>query len=183
VGIVETLGALIGLSGVVAFLVGAISVAWPLRMIGLERRTDGILVVVASIFMLIVGGQLTKSSPSRTDAHAAISQEPAARDHYVSRSEALQNIAVRGFRWEKSGFGAVMMATFVIYNNNNFPIKDVEVTCVHAANSGTKIDSNTRTIYEIVRAKGYFSVVDMNMGFIHSKATSSNCKATDFARM
>ena len=38
-----------------------------------------------------------------------------------------------------------MVATFVIYNDNKFPVKDLVVTCTHTANSGTVIDSNTRT--------------------------------------
>lgn len=47
----------------------------------------------------------------------------------------------------------MMIATFRIDNNNPVPIKDIEVTCIHWANSDTVIDRNTRTIYQRINAK------------------------------
>jgi len=49
---------------------------------------------------------------------------------------------------------AVMVADFTITNLSNYTVKDLDVTCTHYANSGTEIDSNSRTIYETVPAKG-----------------------------
>jgi hypothetical protein len=74
-----------------------------------------------------------------------------------------------------------MKASFVLPNGNRFPVKDLTVTCVDAANSGTKIDSNTRTIYERIGADQHYSVAEMSMGFIHSAVTSSTCRVTNFA--
>ena len=73
-----------------------------------------------------------------------------------------------------------MVASFVISNNNPAPIKDVQVTCVHAADSGTVIDRNTRTIFERIESGSYFYVHDLNMGFIHSQAVRSRCYVSDF---
>ncbi|MDQ3816511.1 MAG: zinc ribbon domain-containing protein, partial [Acidobacteriota bacterium] len=64
------------------------------------------------------------------------------------REAALRQVKI-GFKWSKGGFGSVMIADFVIENSSNYIIKDLEVTCTHFANSGTQIDSNTRTIYEM----------------------------------
>ena len=105
------------------------------------------------------------------------------RSRPLTKSEAMHNFRIGGFRWDKSGFGSVMIATFVIYNDNKFPVKDLVVKCTHAAASGTVIDSNTRTIYERIDASGYQSVVDMNMGFIHSAVKSSQCNVVNFTRL
>jgi len=84
------------------------------------------------------------------------------------------------FNWGKSGFGNVMEADFTITNPSDYAVKDLEITCTHFASSGTRIDSNSRTIYELVPAKGKKVVRNFNMGFINSQSKSSNCKIEDF---
>ncbi|HWL38701.1 MAG TPA: hypothetical protein VNO75_00560 [Gemmatimonadaceae bacterium] len=83
------------------------------------------------------------------------------------------------YSWSKGGFENVMLATFIITNPTSRTIKDVEITCTHFAASGTKIDENTRTIYQIVPAKGKKRIPDFNMGLIHSQAKSSACTISD----
>lgn len=125
------------------------------------------------------------SMPKRSSLPSTVNPalvQRSAGPQYVSRSGALKNFRIDGFRWEKGGFGSVMIATFVIYNDNDFSVKDITVTCVHKTKSDTVIDRNSRTLYEQISARGYHSVVDANMGFIHSAAASSVCRVTDFAR-
>lgn len=84
-----------------------------------------------------------------------------------------ENITIDKMRWSKEG--AVMMATFTFKNKNAFDIKDVEVKCTLSAPSGTAVDHNTRTVYEVVKANGVKTVKDFNMGFIHSQASATSC--------
>ncbi len=58
--------------------------------------------------------------------------------------------------------------------------KDVTITCTHYAPSGTKIDSNTRTIYEIIPAGRALRVTNFDMGWIHSQASKSAASVDDF---
>ena len=87
------------------------------------------------------------------------------------------------FTWEKEGFGNIMTANFTVKNPTQYRFKDFEVTCNHFAPSGTRIDSNTRTIYEIVPPKSTKRFRGINMGFIHSQAASSACGITDLTVM
>ena len=72
-----------------------------------------------------------------------------------------------------------MIANFKINNATDHGFKDFEITCEHYATSGTMIDRNTRTIYEVVKAHSKKSIPHFSMGFIHSQAKSSNCRITD----
>jgi len=72
-----------------------------------------------------------------------------------------------------------MEADFTIQNPTQYMIKDMEITCTHFAKSGTEIDSNTRTIYDTVPAKGKKVIKNFTMGFIHIQASSSSCKIAD----
>jgi hypothetical protein len=84
------------------------------------------------------------------------------------------------YSWSKGGFDSVMLADFSIKNASSRSIKDVEIKCRHFAASGTQIDSNTRTIYELIKPNSTKRIPNMNMGFIHSQAKSSSCAVQDF---
>ena len=87
------------------------------------------------------------------------------------------------FTWSKDGFGSVMMGNFTIHNKSSHDVKDIEITCSHFGKSGTQIDQNTRTVFEIVKAGATRKVADVNMGFIHDQTSTSSCKITDVTVM
>jgi hypothetical protein len=96
------------------------------------------------------------------------------------KQEILKEIKL-SYNWQKTAFGAVMEANFTIINNSDFSFKDIEIECDHYAKSGTKIDSNNRTIYEIFEAKTSKSYPNFNMGFIHEQANTSTCFIKDIS--
>jgi len=97
----------------------------------------------------------------------------------VSPKEAAIGSMKLDFTWRKDGFGSVMIADFTVHNNGLHDVKDVEVKCIHSAPSGTVIDSNTQTLYDLFKAKSTRQIRDFNMGFIHSQAAITRCEITD----
>jgi hypothetical protein len=83
------------------------------------------------------------------------------------------------FHWSKGGFGSVMLADFKVDNPTAYRFKDFEVTCTDFGPSGTEIDSNKRTIYQVVVPKSSKSIKRVNMGFVHSQTSTSSCEITD----
>jgi hypothetical protein len=110
-----------------------------------------------------------------------IARDPQQISRLPPRQQALLLVQIQNWRWHKAAFGSIMEATFTITNGSAFDVKDVEITCEHAAPSGTKIDQNTRTIYEIVRAGECRTFTNFNMGFIANQVDSSAAKITDLA--
>lgn len=92
-------------------------------------------------------------------------------------------LEITKFSWEKGGFGSVQLVHFTVKNNAPFPIRDFELTCTHQGPSGTDMDKNVRTVYELVPANGSKRVGEVNMGLIHSQAASSRCEITDAIRI
>jgi hypothetical protein len=123
-----------------------------------------LLLIVFAVIGSIVGRGGSSTSQSPTPA--------------TPREQALAAVKLN-YDWQKGGFGSVMTADFTITNPTAFTVKDIEVTCEHYAASGTKIDSNQRTIYEVVPPKGKKHIRGFSMGFIHSQARSSSCRITD----
>jgi hypothetical protein len=83
------------------------------------------------------------------------------------------------YKWYKGGLDNIMLVDFEFVNPTPYAAKDISVTCTHYGPSGTEIDSNTRTIYEVVPPKGKKKINDFNMGFIHAQASSTVCKIND----
>jgi hypothetical protein len=130
------------------------------------------------VFGLIILGVIInviteKNSPTSSTATQGTSGAP-------SRESILRKIRIENFNWYKDGFGNIMLVDFVFKNDNDFPVKDLTVKCIHSAPSGTKIDENTRTIYEVVPSHGSKRISKFNMGFIHSQAERSFCHITDY---
>lgn len=66
-----------------------------------------------------------------------------------------------------------------VVNAASFAIKDFELTCTHQGTSGTEIDRNVRTVYEVVPANASKRIREINMGVIVSQASNSYCEITD----
>lgn len=98
------------------------------------------------------------------------------------KEQALNDLEFK-FDWSKGGFDSIMMIDMTIKNNGSKDIKDFTVKCDHSSNSGTKIDSNKREIFEIIKAGETKKFNEFNMGFIHSQAKSSSCAITDLVVM
>jgi hypothetical protein len=59
-------------------------------------------------------------------------------------------------------------------------IKDIQVRSVQFAPSGAAVETTTRTVYELFKAKSFKTVQRFNMGIIHRKAASSSSEVVDF---
>jgi len=132
-------------------------------------------VVLLGIVMAVFNA-LVSDHPNPTP-----SKEPAFAVPAQPKQVARERLKIAKFDWRKDGFDTIMMADFLVQNDSDYPVKDLEIRCDHYANSGTHIDSNTRTIYDIVKAHSKKRFRNFSMGFIHSQASSSSCKITDFS--
>ena len=146
-----------------------------------SRTTSlGIVLVAVLIFSVYTAFNMA-GVESRTDRPTAepVASPVSSRERTDSRrNQALDQIKLT-FTWRKGGFETAMIADFVITNPSPWRVKDLEITCKHYGPSGTEIDSNVRTVYEIVEPKSTKRVSQFNMGFIRSQATQSSCTVTN----
>jgi hypothetical protein len=127
---------------------------------------------LANLGDVFSGGQHQTSASSDSSAISSPARAP-------NPKETLLDEVKLDFRWHKDGFGNVMIADFTLQNPTQYRFKDFEIKCIHSAPSGAVIDSNTQTIYEVVEPRSTKVVKEMNMGFIHSQASKSDCAIID----
>lgn len=87
-------------------------------------------------------------------------------------------LKIANWTWEKNDFHQ-MKATFVVTNGLGHDVKDIEFTCTHYGKSGTAIDRNVRTVYEVLKA-GTQRSFTIDMGLINTQSDTSSAKITDF---
>jgi hypothetical protein len=117
-------------------------------------------------------------SEGRKGPGASSSSSPAAPD---AREVALSKLRL-SFDWKLGGFDNVILATFTVKNGNDFDVKDLRVRCEAFGKSGTRIDRNTRTVFDVVKAKGTKKLPEMNLGFVNSQAAKLACDIVGFER-
>ena len=92
--------------------------------------------------------------------------------------KALENVILKS-TWDKTGFGSVMLANFEITNSSFYVIKDIEVTCILYAKSGTSLGKNTKIIYDIIPRNSKKDFKEVNMGFMHTQVEYAGCYITE----
>lgn len=75
----------------------------------------------------------------------------------------------------KGGFGNVLLLDLILTNLNTFAVKDIVIDCDGFASSGTKIDNNTKTLFERLEAKETKAFNKFNMGFLNSQVSETRC--------
>jgi ribosomal protein L40E len=138
------------------------------------KKTSLLTKVVAGVLGLtvvsgLIGG-LVKPDPGSIPAPAPKAVSP--------RVAAMEALKVENFKWNSGVLGNVMLVTFKFKNEGARDVKDIELTCTSSSNSGTVIDKNVRTIYELVKASKSLPVREFNMGFVNSQATATSCDVT-----
>lgn len=137
-----------------------------------------LLIILGFLFENSENAQKSNSTATSNSQESNITTALPQHDIETPREKALRAVKLN-YKWSKGGFDNIMMADFTIINPSEYTIKDITITCQHYAKSGTMIDSNTRTIYDIVPAKGKKVFKNFNMGFIHSQVYSSACECVD----
>ncbi len=141
-----------------------------------EAASVGWLAII--IVIAIIGAIYKLVSTGSSSPDSGTQSAPTVTAPVDLKQETLSQVNL-DYTWYKDEDVDIMYANFVVKNDSKHSIKDFEITCQHFANSGTNIDSNTRTIYEVVRPHSVKKFPRFNMGFINSQAVKSNCKITD----
>ncbi|MCY1260045.1 hypothetical protein D9M68_100150 [compost metagenome] len=77
--------------------------------------------------------------------------------------------------YRKVAFDTILQVDFTIKNGLPWSIKDITITCELYSPSLTKIDQNTRTIYERIEGGKTRIFRNFDMGFIHSQTAKGRC--------
>jgi hypothetical protein len=132
------------------------------------------------LFLILLGAMvLARIINTMTPGLPDMEKTPAQQTS--SKSWLKAHVRLDKFSTHRDDTGMFMTVDLTIVNNTDVPVKDFEITCVHSGPSGTEIDSNRRTIYQIIKPNSKKQFYGFHMGMIHSQAATSSCELTDLA--
>jgi hypothetical protein len=91
------------------------------------------------------------------------------------QAQAVAALQITEIDWHKGGLNNIMMLSATVHNNGKRDVRDIQVVCDHASSGGTKIDSNSGTIYGPFPAGKSKSIHEFDMGVFHDQAKGTNC--------
>lgn len=156
--------------------------AAPAPVLPTKKRTPWWVWFVAGLFVIGVFNVILNAPPPSSTAEVEPKPKPpqpaavapvAPRVESPPARDAVDSVRLE-YKWGKK-HDTLMVANFTVINDGPIAVKDIEIECVHSGASGTRVDSNTRTIYDVVPGRGRKQFNGFDMGFIHSQAVTSRC--------
>jgi hypothetical protein len=130
-----------------------------------------VIVLVVGFFVAVSGGDNERSATA-----------PAvAKPKTPSAYELAKQGTTLDFKWRKAGFDNVLEVDFNIKNGSVVTVKDIAITCILYAKSGTQVDANRRTIHDVIRPGETKKFPKFNMGLMHTQAHSASCYIASLA--
>lgn len=77
--------------------------------------------------------------------------------------------------WQKGGFDSIGLMTITIANKNEYPVKDIRISCSFYGKSGTQLNERSHVIFDVIPPGGSKSFSKVNIGFINSQAERGGC--------
>jgi hypothetical protein len=77
--------------------------------------------------------------------------------------------------WRRGGLGSNALVTFTVRNDNDYAVKDIEISCAFARRDGTHMTDRTRTIHDTVNMKSRRTFARLHIGFVNINAGQAKC--------
>lgn len=141
------------------------------------KRSTWLIVGFLAVVVISFAGKESPSQPVANSAPLAPNtqpEQPAAED---PKAVALDKIDLRQ-NWRMDGSQQIFV-DFIITNNSQYAVKDIEIRCWHYAESGSKVGTNVTTIYRVFNKHSQLEIPRYLMGYAHSQTHKVGCNVTD----
>ncbi len=128
-------------------------------------------IFIGAVIMLILAAISSTHTPSPPSQRTTSVNYPQVDPREEVKKNPTKYIKIVKQSWRKGGFGSVAIHNLTIRNESNYDIKDISIKFSYLSDSGTLLDYNVQTIYQIIKAKKTRTFYDVNAGLVHSQAT------------
>ncbi len=108
------------------------------------------------------------------------STEAPAKSGEVSQLEGLR---ISSQTWRRGGLGSKALISFTLRNENDYPVKDVEIICSFSRIDGTHLTDRTRVLPETVNMKSRKTFSHVLVGYVNINANQAKCSPVAARRL
>jgi hypothetical protein len=148
--------------------------AWLLLSDQVRRRADVNLAIVAATPQrsAVTVGLARRSSFNPSISEAIAPEQPATVDGLNISSQS----------WRRGGLGSNAFVTLTLRNDNDYAVKDVEISCAFARPDGKHLTNRTRLIHDTLDMKSRKTFPRLHVGFVNINAANAKCSILSASR-
>jgi hypothetical protein len=87
----------------------------------------------------------------------------------------VEGLKISSQSWRRGGLGSKALVTLTLRNGNDYPVKDIAITCAFARRDGTHLTDRTRVIHDTVSTRSRRTFARMHVGFVNINASKAKC--------
>jgi hypothetical protein len=88
---------------------------------------------------------------------------------------AVDGLNISSQSWRRGGLGSNAFVTLTLRNDNDYAVKDIEVSCAFARPDGSHLTERRRLIHETLGMKSRRTFARLHVGFININAANVKC--------
>jgi len=119
---------------------------------------------------------VTRAPPATVGLAKDPSFDPATAEAITPEQPApVDGLRISSQSWRRGGLGSNAFVTLTLRNTNDYPVKDIEISCAFARPDGSHLTDRTRLIRDSVNMKGRKTFTRMHVGFVNVNASKVKC--------
>jgi hypothetical protein len=101
--------------------------------------------------------------------------DPAPAETVAAEPVPVDGLKISSQSWRRGGLGSKALVTLTLRNGNDYPVRDIEITCAFSRRDGSHLTDRTRVIHDTVNMKSRRSFARMLVGFVNVNASGAKC--------
>ena len=91
------------------------------------------------------------------------------------QSSPVDLVSISSQSWRRGGLGSNALVTLTLRNDNDYAVRDIEISCAFTRPDGSRLTDRTRLIHETVNMKSRKTFSRLHVGFVNVNATNAQC--------
>ena len=98
-------------------------------------------------------------------------------------ADPVEGLKISSQSWRRGGLGSKALVTLTLRNGNDYPVKDIAITCAFARRDGTHLTDRSRVIHDTVSTRSRRTFARMHVGFVNINAAKAKCALVAASRI
>jgi hypothetical protein len=102
--------------------------------------------------------------------------DPSVNEAIVPEQPApVDGLKISSQSWRRGGLGSNAFVTMTLRNNNEYAVRDVDISCAFLRADGSHLTDRTRLISDVINMRSRKTFVRLHVGFVNVNAAKAKC--------
>ena len=118
---------------------------------------------------------LAAATATSSREHATVGLARGAETIDPGQPSPVDLVSISSQSWRRGGLGSNALVTLTLRNDNDYAVRDIEISCAFTRPDGSRLTDRTRLIHETVNMKSRKTFSRLHVGFVNVNATDAQC--------